>query len=629
MQSLVNSLFVIALQAILILASSAETRAEQSAHNLFRQALAADVQGDSAKRDQLLIEAERADPEFNLAHWYRGKVLFDGNWKPIDAVQQLVASDPRWDEYQTRLVESNDSLASQAALARWCRDESLTYEAKWHWFKVLSLDPNNREALGSLGLRSYKGQLLTDVQIDNYQKQEKQATADFKRYSKQFQNWIRAAAKGDVAERSEALHEFSSVSDPAAIPALMDAVFVNSQNEKLIRSNLDPSTEEQFLQGLRQSAVTALSEIQQHLATENLLLIAVEWSDPEISGAAAEALKYRERTSYMPQLMAALAAPVELAIAVNVLPSGEVTVFEDIAEESPLAELKVDRSSTFATKYSGRLGRNPRLTLTNSGGRPFQPLQGPTPHQYWNNRIRDYSNAVNQASSTQHRVASVNASRESKNRRIIEVAEIATGEQLGAEPRAVWDAWAQFNELDTPETLPVYQTSMVNDYTQYTTFPRTMSCFIAGTPVWTQAGPVAIETIQVGDMVLSQDPVTGELDFRPVTLTTVRKPSPTVELGLGSETIIATRGHRFWIAGDGWQMAKFLKAGDQLWAVGGAYLLDTAEPSSDAEAFNLEVGQFHTYFVGHSKVLVHDNRCPLPTTAVLPGVEKLPPLAQQ
>jgi hypothetical protein len=26
---------------------------------------------------------------------------------------------------------------------------------------------------------------------------------------------------------------------------------------------------------------------------------------------------------------------------------------------------------------------------------------------------------------------------------------------------------------------------------------------------------------------------------------------------------------------------------------------------------------------------VHDNRCPLPTTAVLPGVEKLPPLAQQ
>lgn len=74
-------------------------------------------------------------------------------------------------------------------------------------------------------------------------------------------------------------------------------------------------------------------------------------------------------------------------------------------------------------------------------------------------------------------------------------------------------------------------------------------------------------------------------------------------------------------------MAKFLTAGDQLWTTNGSRRLETTEPSGNAEAFNLEVGQFHTYFVGPGKVLVHDNRCPLPNTKVLPGVEELSKLA--
>ena len=41
--------------------------------------------------------------------------------------------------------------------------------------------------------------------------------------------------------------------------------------------------------------------------------------------------------------------------------------------------------------------------------------------------------------------------------------------------------------------------------------PIHYSCLAAGTPIWTDAGPVSVEKIKVGDRVLSQDADTGEL----------------------------------------------------------------------------------------------------------------------
>jgi len=57
---------------------------------------------------------------------------------------------------------------------------------------------------------------------------------------------------------------------------------------------------------------------------------------------------------------------------------------------------------------------------------------------------------------------------------------------------------------------------------QFLPVPRRHECFVAGTPVWTVSGPVAIEKIRVGDLVLSQALDTGELAFQPVLQTTQR-----------------------------------------------------------------------------------------------------------
>jgi intein/homing endonuclease len=93
-----------------------------------------------------------------------------------------------------------------------------------------------------------------------------------------------------------------------------------------------------------------------------------------------------------------------------------------------------------------------------------------------------------------------------------------------------------------------------------------------------------------------------------------------VKISVGGEEIQATRGHPFWVAGAGWRMAKEIGEGDVLHGVTCAPRTEAVEPVIDAEAFNLIVADFSTYFVGESGVLVHDNTPRKPTRATVPGL---------
>jgi hypothetical protein len=247
-------------------------------------------------------------------------------------------------------------------------------------------------------------------------------------------------------------------------------------------------------------------------------------------------------------------------------------------------------------------------------------------------QIRDEGNAAAQIADAKERVAAINAAREEGNARVQSVLQVVRGKDEGAEAIDWWREWNLHNELNTSDILPTYETIDQFDRTREfadLAFGETHSCFVAGTPVWTREGPVAIEKIKVGTLVLSQDPHTGELSYRPVIDTTVGPPSPTVDLVIGEETIVATRGHRFWISGHGWEMAKFLKTSQPLVAIGGSLKLQSTKAGEEAVAYNLEVGEFHTYFVGASRILVHDIGCPQPTHNVLPGVSSRADIAPQ
>jgi hypothetical protein len=225
-----------------------------------------------------------------------------------------------------------------------------------------------------------------------------------------------------------------------------------------------------------------------------------------------------------------------------------------------------------------------------------------------------------EAAAAEAEVAAMNQSAAAVNTRVISVLANVTEQDLGQNPRDWWNWWAEHNDYDLSEERPVYETSEVSYETLPSPEQPPRECFARGTPVWTKTGQQPIESLELGDLVLAQSVETGELAYKPVTRRTVRPPSPLLKLSVGGETLLTTRGHPFWIEGVGWRMAKELDEGAALSSVTGSTRVEAAEPAFEAEAYNLVVADFNTYFVGESGILVHDNTRRRPTTAVVPGV---------
>lgn len=96
-------------------------------------------------------------------------------------------------------------------------------------------------------------------------------------------------------------------------------------------------------------------------------------------------------------------------------------------------------------------------------------------------------------------------------------------------------------------------------------------CFPAGTPVATPSGERPIDTLRVGDRVLSEDPTTGTVEAEPVQAVIHDPVSPLIALALSDGSSVAvTADHRFWVDGGarldhaGWLPAGQLLPGDHL-----------------------------------------------------------------
>lgn len=85
------------------------------------------------------------------------------------------------------------------------------------------------------------------------------------------------------------------------------------------------------------------------------------------------------------------------------------------------------------------------------------------------------------------------------------------------------------------------------------------TCFVAGTPVDTPTGPVAIEQLAPGDTVIG-----GSLKPRAVLATIHKRSANLVRVRLSNgETVICTADHR-WLTTRGWQEAGALEVGERL-----------------------------------------------------------------
>lgn len=174
-------------------------------------------------------------------------------------------------------------------------------------------------------------------------------------------------------------------------------------------------------------------------------------------------------------------------------------------------------------------------------------------------------------------------------------------------------------------------------------------CFASDTPVWTAAGPVPIQDVQVGDDVLATDEKTGELSFRKVLRKYIRSAAPIVvvtvaSLASGHETSIrTTEEHPFYVVGSvkneypgdlepvsaalpvgvtfdhtpeavssGWRTVGVLRPGMLVDTLDGAARVVRIRFTEEVKpVYNFEIEGVHTYRVGGDGVLVHNSTCKL------------------
>jgi hypothetical protein len=673
-----------------------------------REALAAELAGDEASRDELLAQGLSADPDCHSARWQSGYVSIDGKWMTTDETAAKFSSDHDLADYRRRREQAasaglfargavsigtggtdegkssaaqgasvetyrsdaltQEGIAENAKLARWCRSKRLADEERAHWTQVLLEDRSNREAQTRLSMRWYMRSLLTNAQIDALKHRRSFEERQLTEWKAIVVRWQKELNAGSGVERAEAATEMQDIKDPAVIPALEWAVYSDSPKSPAKGNAATP---------FQRQAIALLGRLPEQRATYSLAGHAVLAPQAELRSAAADELKKRPLHDFVPNLLSGLANPIQFDYAMAFdRGTGMANYRAVVSQEGRDTVRQVEYSDSVTgllpsvnggrdvsvnqTKLVDFTGKRPTVTQTSTSDVGWQFWQ-PGPRNW-----TEVPGAVAISRQSQLLAASVDKQDgriEQMNGRINSVLETVTGkasstdsdkpaDESDAIPDSAlaksatstadywWNWWADYNELPTPYkqvSITKYSNSSNRANPSEYSYHQSASsgtvvynappppyrhcpyCFAAGTPVLTLTGPLAIEKLQIGDRVLAQDPDTGELAYKPVLATSKSPPARLLRITTSRGAVRLTLGHPFWIVGKGWRMAKESRVGDQIHALHGVAVVTAIESQPMEPVFNLNVADFGTYFVSDGQLLVHDFTPRLPSRALLPG----------
>ena len=136
------------------------------------------------------------------------------------------------------------------------------------------------------------------------------------------------------------------------------------------------------------------------------------------------------------------------------------------------------------------------------------------------------------------------------------------------------------------------------------------TCFTGDTLVAAENGQKRIDEIEIGDKVWAYNVETGETELKTVTKVYVHSVDEILHLYTDEGNIDTTTNHPFYVIDKGWVAAGDLAIGDEVYnldgttsTILGSEIEVLAEP---VIVYNLEVEDFHSYFVGCVPVLVHN-----------------------
>jgi hypothetical protein len=671
---------VVALSAACSWAASPQQKpdsADSAAGTLVQAALQSELAGHNDQRETLLRHALAQSPSDAAAHWQLGQVRKRGGWQSIGESRQAAQKDKRLAEYARRRDAAGASIADQAALARWCRKNRLDRQQRVHWMRVLQAQPDHAEAIRSLGLKPYRGMMLTSAQIEQLRAQLQTVRKASDAWRLPVANWRSAAERGDATVSTAIREKLAKISDSAEMRGVELALWRQlggKQQARLYRTMLF-------------ALMPVLGNNPQPAAAESLARHAVFADMEEVRAAAIAGLKRHPLDHYVPLLLSGLQSRIEAEIHCSLSAAGDLVTKYSVLQEG--AFNYVSYSLVLAPVYAdGELLFDPN-SVPVAPGTGTVVFDGPATKPYLMRyqpgrvatayakaqadltqipRLAAEADAANAAAIEANRQLNAENSRTqaaqseaafhaaveranraitARNARIAAALCQTTGQDVGDQPTKWWTWWWwDYNEQYSPSlatddqggaqpTKPEYH---YDDYAEYGgSAPRfvgppivggpvvlTCSCFAPGTKVSTLTGVRPIEKIKVGDCVLAQDCQSGELAYKPVLAVTTRPPGPRFKIAVGSDQIVATPGHPFWVVGQGWRLTKQLKVGDRLHATSGGLPIKRIEkldpdPVTAGYAYNLIVADFNSYFVGERAILVHDNTPRQPTAALVPG----------
>lgn len=641
--------------------SYAEVRAKagRSADGQVKLALWCESRGLTAERLHHLTLAVLADPGHAAARGLMGLVAVDGRWSRPEAVAAKVATDPALAEYEARRLDAPETLEGQLALGDWAAARGLADQARAHWIAANRIDPSGDEPWKRLGYKKVSGRWITDARaLAEKREADAQGRAD-----RQWKPILEEARRqlAIPARRGEGEATLAGVTDPRAVPSI-GRVFASTEARQPIAVRLlgqvDAPSASRALASL---SVLARSAEARRSATETL-----RGRDPRDYAEALIAL-LAEPIRFEVKHVAGPDAPGQLLIEgrqanlrrVYTPPSpfrpGDRPGFDD--EGRPVVVRPIGAGTTAQAKVGALLDgfafeRDPMLV----GGRflsleeareaarlvegdlPFRDLSVATritvrfadfatiPLVRMEDEARKSAYATERALRLDVRALEQhNLAVRVGNDRVAGVLNDATGQSLPPARRA-WDRWyvdhigyasptdewasrpARSEAVEVAYQSPVLPEGSTRPVIGY----ERADCFAAGTPVQTPAGPRPIESLKVGDRVLTQSTASGSLNFRPI-LAAHRHPGlATSRVRLGGEAVATTPVHRFWVAGRGWVMARDLKPGDPVRTLGGVAAVESVEPSGTEPVYNLDVADDADFFVGPAAALVHDNTLPDP-----------------
>jgi len=559
----------------------------------------------------------------DLAHWHSGDVFLGGKWVAASDLSEASMS-PTMKEYFEQRGSQELVGERHRQLAKWCESKGLEEQSKAHWYGVLNFDERNAEALAHLGFERIGNTWFSRDELRLAAELSEQRLTDLKVWMPRMKQMALAICGNDTKKKSKALADLREIDSPQAIQSML-----------MVAMQLSGDYARPF--------VSAIRKFQSKEACLALAKLAIGNPTSSLGENAIAGLKEYRQEFYVPELLSLIEDDVEFRQNLITRSNGDLVLeqafFRENMNEKILEVVNkiivMDRTQFPAGVVLARSTVG-FLSGENGGRRRIvsEMVRAPSRDSAVASEVAR-KNVETQKARADEAVEDQNQARKAFRENVLFVLKQTTGQDSGATSQAWWLWWDAENDtnrmssksyrVQSRDTYEQLAYSRSPEVTQRISLGRRHECLVSGTLVQTQSGLVPIDSIRVGDLVLSSNVESGELELRPVIRTTLRPPTNTMKIVTEDETIQATLGHYWWVAGKGWLRTRELSEGMHLHtATGTQKIKEMQEFEGMLPTYNLIIEDNHTYFVGESRILSNDATDIRPTLAKVPGLPPSP-----